>query len=176
MSEKRRRKHRIEKLDAAELGLDPVQLGVHPSAFVAQDGVPIGNVSVGPDSSVSLGVIIRGDVSSVRIGARTNLQDGTIVHADPNHPTTLGDGVSVGHRAVIHGATIEDGYMIGMGAILLSGTHVGAESIVGAGALVTEGQQIPARSLVLGVPGRVARFLDEADLETARAASPHYVT
>jgi carbonic anhydrase/acetyltransferase-like protein (isoleucine patch superfamily) len=175
MDESQPPQSKAERLAHVEPNLDDTQAGLHPSVFVARSVVLIGDVSVGPESSLWFGVVVRGDVGTIRIGARTNVQDGTIIHADPDYPTTLGNGVTVGHRAVIHGAGVGDGCMIGMGAILLNGSYVGAESIVGAGAVLAEGEQVPERSLVVGVPAKVVRALDDKDLEFARAAAPHYV-
>ena len=131
---------------------------VHPSAFIDDSAQVIGDVEIGEESSVWMCVVIRGDVNRIRIGRRSNVQDGTIVHVmKDTHPTVIGDNVTIGHGAIIHGCTIEHQCLIGMGAILLNGVHVGTGSIVGAGAVCREGMRIPTNSLVLGVPGRVTR-------------------
>jgi carbonic anhydrase/acetyltransferase-like protein (isoleucine patch superfamily) len=133
---------------------------VDPSAFVDASAQVIGDVHVGPESSVWMNVVIRGDVNYIRIGARTNIQDLTLVHVMRHtHPTLIGDDVTVGHSAVVHGCTIEDRCLIGMGAILLSGCRIGTGSIVAAGALVPEGMIVPPGSMVMGVPGEVRRPL-----------------
>ena len=114
----------------------------------------IGDVEIGEESSVWMAVVIRGDVHRIRIGRRSNVQDGTVVHVmNRTHPTTIGDNVTVGHAALLHGCTIEDRCLIGMGAILLNGAHIGTGSIVAAGTLVVEEMKVPPRSLVMGSPG-----------------------
>src|SRR3970040_1148092 len=127
---------------------------VHASAFVDISAQVIGDVHIGPESSVWMNVVVRGDVNSIRIGARTNLQDLTLLHVMRNtHPTIIGDDVTVGHSAVVHGCTIEDRCLIGMGAILLNGCRIGTGSIVAAGTLIPEGAGSPGSSLVAGRPG-----------------------
>jgi carbonic anhydrase/acetyltransferase-like protein (isoleucine patch superfamily) len=133
---------------------------VDASAFVDASAQVIGNVVLGPESSVWMNVVIRGDVNHVRVGSRSNIQDLTLVHVmRDTHPTAIGDDVTVGHSAVIHGCTIEDRCLIGMGAILLNGCHIGTGSIVAAGTLVPEGCVIPPGSMVMGLPGKVRRAL-----------------
>src|SRR3970040_1566768 len=123
---------------------------VHPLAFVDESAQVIGDVHIGSESSVWMNVVVRGDVNYIRIGARTNVQDLTMVHVMRNtHPAVIGNDVTIGHSAVIHGCTIEDRCLIGMGAILLNGCRIGRDSIVAAGTLVVEGMRIPARSLVM---------------------------
>jgi len=149
---------------------------VAPSAFVDQSAQVIGDVHIGPESSVWMNVVIRGDVHSIRIGARTNVQDGTIVHVQSGtHPTTIGDEVTIGHGAIVHGCTIEDRCLIGMGAILLNGVRVGSESIVAAASLLPEGFVVPPRSLVMGSPGKVRRSLDDAEVASIRGFADRYV-
>jgi carbonic anhydrase/acetyltransferase-like protein (isoleucine patch superfamily) len=149
---------------------------IDPSAYVDQSAQVIGNVSVGAESSIWMNVVVRGDVHWIRIGRRTNVQDGTIVHVmrDTN-PTIIGDEVTVGHGAIIHGCTILARSLIGMGAILLNGCEVGEDSIVAAGSLVTEGMPIPARSLVMGRPARVRRALTDAEVASIRDYADRYV-
>lgn len=161
--------------DSHRMRLDPALLRIDASAFIAQSAVLIGDVHVGADASVWFGAVLRGDTERIRIGARTNVQDGTIVHADLGFPTLLGDDVTVGHRCVVHGARIGDRCLIGMSSTLMNGVVLGEECIVGAGALVTEGKQIPPRSLVLGMPARVIRTLTEADVALLREGAAHYV-
>ena len=133
---------------------------IHPSAFVDLSAQVIGDVHIGAESSVWMNVVARGDVNYIRIGARTNLQDLTLVHVmRDTHPTVIGDGVTVGHSAVVHGCTIENRCLIGMGAILLNGCRIGSGSIVAAGAVVPEGMIVPPGSMVMGVPGKVRRLL-----------------
>jgi carbonic anhydrase/acetyltransferase-like protein (isoleucine patch superfamily) len=120
--------------------------------------------------------VIRGDVHWIKVGKRTSIQDGTIVHAmTGTHPTRIGDNVTIGHAAVVHGCTIEDQCLIGMGAILLNGSQVGAGSIVAAGALVVEGQKVPPRSLVMGTPGKVKRLLTQAEVADIQKYADRYV-
>ena len=126
---------------------------IHPTAVV------IGNVSLGDDVSVWPTAVIRGDVERIEIGARSNVQDGAVIHADPGVPTVIGANCVIGHRAIVHGSKIEDACLIGMGAIVLNHCHIGKGSIVGAGAVVTENSKIPPHSLVLGVPARVVKTL-----------------
>ena len=137
-----------------------VSPAVHATAFVDISAQVIGDVHVGEESSVWMNVVIRGDVNVMRIGARTNIQDLTLVHGmRGTHPTDVGDDVTIGHSAVIHGCTIEDRCLIGMGAIILNGARIGTGSIVAAGALVPEGMVVPPGSMVMGVPGKVRRAL-----------------
>lgn len=136
---------------------------VDPSAWVAPSAVVVGAVHLGPDSSVWYNAVLRGDSDRISIGARSNLQDGVSVHVDRGHPVTLGADVSVGHNAVVHGATVEDGCLIGMNATVLSGSVIGTGSLVAAGALVTQGKVIPPGSLVAGVPGKVVRQLSDEE-------------
>ena len=149
---------------------------VHPTAFIDDSAQIIGDVEIGEDSSVWMSAVIRGDVHRIRIGRRSNIQDGTIVHVmNRTHPTTIGDQVTVGHAALLHGCTIEDRCLIGMGAILLNGAHVGSDSIVAAGTLVVEEMKVPPRSLVMGSPGKVKRTLTDAEVESILAYSDRYV-
>jgi carbonic anhydrase/acetyltransferase-like protein (isoleucine patch superfamily) len=149
---------------------------VHPSAFIDDSAQVIGDVEIGEESSVWMGVVIRGDVHRIRIGRRTNVQDGTVVHVmRDTHPTTIGDNVTIGHAAVIHGCAIEEQCLIGMGAILLNGAHVGAHSIVAAGALVVEGMHVPSKSLVMGSPAKVKRLLTQAEIASIQAYADRYV-
>jgi carbonic anhydrase/acetyltransferase-like protein (isoleucine patch superfamily) len=149
---------------------------VHPTAFIDASAQVIGDVEIGEESSVWMCAVIRGDVHWIRVGKRTSIQDGTIVHAmTGTHPTSIGDSVTVGHAAVIHGCTIEDHCLIGMGAILLNGAHVGTGSIVAAGTLLVEGQNIPARSLVMGSPGKVKRLLTHAEVADIQMYADRYV-
>lgn len=130
---------------------------IDESAFVHETAVVLGDVTLGPRVSVWPTAVIRADTDRIVIGADTNVQDGTIIHVDEGVPCTIGSRVGIGHRAIIHGATIEDDVLIAMGAILLNRVYVGSGSIIGAGAVLTEGKEIPQNSLVLGVPGRVVR-------------------
>lgn len=149
---------------------------VHPTAFIDDSAQVIGDVEIGEHSSVWMCVVIRGDVNRIRIGRRSNVQDGTIVHVmKDTHPTTIGDDVTVGHAAVVHGCAIEDRCLIGMGAILLNGVVVGGGSIIAAGTLLPEGTHVPPRSLVMGSPGKVRRALSDADLDEIQMYADRYV-
>lgn len=130
--------------------------------FIHSSAVVLGRVSLAEDSSVWPTAVIRGDVEQITIGARSNVQDGAVIHADPGIPTIVGADCVIGHRAVVHGTVLEDGVLVGMGAILLNRVRVGAGSIIAAGAVVLEGTEIPPGSLVVGVPGKVVRTLDAA--------------
>ncbi len=129
------------------------------SFWIHESAVVIGRVELGDDVSVWPAAVIRGDVERIVIGARSNVQDGAVIHADPGKPTIVGEDCVIGHRAVVHGTTLEDGVLVGMGAILLNNVRVGRGSIIAAGAVVTEGTQVPPGSLVVGVPGKVVRQL-----------------
>jgi carbonic anhydrase/acetyltransferase-like protein (isoleucine patch superfamily) len=149
---------------------------VDPTAYVDQSAQVIGDVEIGAESSVWMNVVIRGDVNHIRIGKRTNIQDLTMVHVmRGTHPTMIGDEVTIGHSAVIHGCTIEDRVLIGMQAMLLNGVHVERDSVIAAGTLLTEGTRIPVGSLVMGRPGKVKRPLTEAELAEIRRLSQAYV-
>ena len=158
-----------------DLKLDPEFTQIAPDAFVAHNAVVVGDVHIGSESSVWFGVVIRGDVSQVRIGARTNIQDNSVVHADPGFPCLIGDGVTVGHRAIVHGARVANNVLIGMGAIVMNGAAIAEDCIIGAGALITEGKEIPPRSLVLGVPAKVVRELTEEEVYRIRISAAQYV-
>ena len=139
----------------------------------------IGDVEIGEESSIWMCAVLRGDVHAIRVGRRTNIQDGTIVHVmTGTHPTTIGDHVTVGHGAIVHGCTIESQCLVGMGAILLDGAHIGAGSVVAAGTLIVENVRVPPKSLVMGSPGKVKRLLTQAEVagiltsESARGHSP----
>lgn len=148
---------------------------VDESAFVAPNATLIGRVSLGPESGVFYGAVLRGDTDQIRLGARSNLQDNVVVHCDVGIPTTIGSGVSVGHGAVVHGCTIEDDCLIGMGATVMNGAVIGAGSLVAGGAVVLEGTVIPHRSLVAGVPAKVRREISDEELDAIKANASHYV-
>lgn len=148
---------------------------VHESAFVAPSATIIGDTSLGADSSAFYGVVVRGDTATITVGNGSNLQDNVVLHADFGFPTTIGDGVSVGHSAVVHGCTIEDNCLIGMSATVMNGAVVGAGSLVAGGAVVLEGAVIPPGSLVAGVPAKVRREMTEEELEHVKRNASHYV-
>jgi carbonic anhydrase/acetyltransferase-like protein (isoleucine patch superfamily) len=149
---------------------------IHPTAFVDVSAQVIGDVHLGEESSVWMNVVVRGDVHYVRIGARSNIQDLTLIHVmRDTHPTVIGDEVTVGHSAVVHGCTVEDRCLIGMGAILLNGCRIGTGSIVAAGTLVPEGLQVPPGSMVMGVPGKVRRTLTDEEGASIAWYADNYV-
>ena len=148
---------------------------IHPTAYIHPSAVVVGDVTLGARVSVWPTAVIRGDTDRITIGADTNVQDGTIIHVDHGVPTTIGARVGIGHRAIVHGATIEDDVLIAMGAVLLNRVHVGTGSIVGAGAVCTEGMRIPSNSLVVGVPARVLRQTTEAERERIRSTVESYL-
>ncbi len=149
---------------------------VHPSAFIDDSAQVIGDVEIGEESSVWMCTVLRGDVNTIRVGRRTNIQDGTVVHAMTGmHKTTIGDNVTIGHGAIVHGCTIENQCLIGMGAILLNGAHVGSGSIVAAGTLLVENMKVPPKSLVMGSPGKVKRLLTHAEVAGIQDYADRYV-
>lgn len=149
---------------------------VHHSAYVDVSAQVVGDVEIGAESSVWMNAVVRGDVHWIRIGDRSNVQDGTVVHVmSRTHPTTIGHDVTIGHAAVVHGCTLGDRVLVGMGAILLNGVTVGEDSIVAAGTLVTEETRVPPRSLVLGSPGRVKRQLTDAEVSSIIRYAERYV-
>ena len=149
---------------------------VHATAFVDASAQVIGDVEIGPESSVWMHAVIRGDVNTIRIGARSNVQDGTVVHVmQGTHPTRIGDDVTIGHAAVVHGCTVGNRVLVGMGAILLNGVTVGDDSIVAAGSLVPERTRIPPRSLVMGSPAAVRRALTDEEVASILDYSANYV-
>lgn len=149
---------------------------VAPTAYIDESAQVIGDVEIGDECSVWMNAVIRGDVHAIRIGRRTNIQDGTIVHVmRGTHPAHIGDEVTVGHGVVLHGCTIEACCLIGMGAIVLNGVTVGTESIVAAGSLLVEGMTVPPRSLVMGSPAKVRRSLTDEEVASIRAYAARYV-
>jgi len=157
------------------IALDGTSPQVDPSAWVAPDAVLVGDVAVGPEASIWYATVVRGDGDAIGIGARSNIQDGCVLHTDPGLRLVVGEGVSVGHRAVLHGCVVEDDVLVGMGAIVMNGARIGAGSLVAAGALVTEGTQVPPGSLVVGAPAKVRRELSEDEAELVRYNATHYV-
>ena len=149
---------------------------IHPTAFIDDSAQVIGDVDIGEESGVWMCAVVRGDVNAIRVGRRTNIQDGTVVHAmTGTHETTIGDRVTIGHGAIIHGCTIEHQCLIGMGAIVLNGAHVGTGSIVAAGTLIVENMKVPPKSLVMGSPGKVRRLLTHAEIAEIQTYADRYV-
>lgn len=148
---------------------------VPSTCYVDVSAQLIGDVELGEGASVWMNAVLRGDVHSIRVGAHSNVQDNAVLHGQRGlWPVVVGAGCTIGHGAIVHGCVLEDEVLIGMGAIVMNGARIGTGSIVAAGAVVTEGVQIPPGSLVTGVPGRVRRALDEADLESIRVYARNY--
>lgn len=145
------------------------------SNWVAPDATLIGNVTLGRNVGIWFGTVVRGDNEEISIGEDSNVQEHTIMHTDPGFPLTIGKGCTIGHRAMLHGCTIGDNSLIGMGAIVLNGARIGRNSLVGAGALVTEGKEFPDNSLIVGSPAKAIRALDDAAVERLRKSAAHYV-
>lgn len=148
---------------------DPARVWIAPDAQV------IGRVRLGLDVGIWFGTVLRGDSDDIRIGDRTNVQDGAVLHVDPSFPLTIGEGVTVGHRAIVHGCAVGANTLIGMGATVLTGARIGAHCLIGANALVKEKAEFPDGSLIVGAPARAVRTLDEAAIAGLKAAAEHYV-
>jgi carbonic anhydrase/acetyltransferase-like protein (isoleucine patch superfamily) len=153
----------------------PNNVTLHETAFVAPNATVVGNVTIAAHASVWFNAVVRAELDHVTIGERANVQDGAVIHVDEGFPVTLGKNVTVGHRAVVHGATVDENCIVGIGAILLNGCHIGANSIVGAGALVPEGKRFPPNSLLIGVPARVAREITPEQAARITEGADHYV-
>ncbi|TAK32089.1 MAG: gamma carbonic anhydrase family protein [Chloroflexota bacterium] len=158
------------------LNTDRSRRHVHPSVFVAETSTLVGDIVIGENSSVWFAVVIRADGNRATIGRGTNVQDGVIIHADTDNAVTIGDNVSLGHAAIVHGAVVEDNVVIGIGARVLSGARVGEYSLVAAGALVPEGVEIPPRSVVMGMPGRVVRQVSDKELDLIHRTATRYAS
>ena len=154
----------------------PNNVKIAETAFVAPNATVVGNVVVEAHASVWFNAVVRAELDTVTIGERANVQDGAVIHVDEGFPVKLGKNVTVGHRAVVHGATVDDNCIVGIGAILLNGCRIGANSIVGAGALVPEGKEFPPNSLLIGVPARVARTITPEQAERIAEGADHYVS
>jgi carbonic anhydrase/acetyltransferase-like protein (isoleucine patch superfamily) len=148
---------------------------VDPEAFVADGATLVGAVRLAADASVWFAAVIRADNEPIEVGAGSNVQDGAVLHADPGLPVLVGERCSIGHRAVVHGCTVGDEALIGMGAVVLNGAAIGAGSLVAAGTVVLEGTQVPPGSLVAGVPGKVKREVTDAERERIRSGAATYV-
>jgi len=155
--------------------LDGISPQCHPSAWVADSAEVIGNVQLGADASVWFGTVVRGDTESITIGEGSNIQDASVLHADIGQPLTIGARVTVGHQVMLHGCTIGDESLIGIGAIVLNGAKIGRHCLVGAGALVTEGKEFPDGSMILGSPAKVVRSLSPEQIEALRQSAQHYI-
>ena len=148
---------------------------IHASVFVAPGAMIIGDVTIGEESSVWFNSVLRGDLEPIRIGCRTNVQDGSVIHMDKEIPCLIGDDVTIGHGAILHSCTIGNEALIGMGAILLTGSVIGERAIIAAGTLVREGQEIPPGTVAMGVPAVVRREATEAELERVQRGKDDYV-
>ncbi len=157
------------------LSVDGLTPRIAPDVFLAPGSVVVGDVEIGPGSSVWFGAVIRGDSAPIRIGARTNVQDGAVLHVDPDAPCVVGDDVTIGHRAIVHGTTVGNLVTIGMGSIVLSRSRVWDRSIVAAGAVVPEGGEVRANTLVMGIPARERRGLSDAEVARSVHSAEHYV-
>ncbi|MET3897901.1 carbonic anhydrase/acetyltransferase-like protein (isoleucine patch superfamily) [Devosia sp. UYZn731] len=145
------------------------------SLWIAPDATVIGRVSLGREVGIWFGAVLRGDNEPIAVGERTNVQEHVIMHTDPGFPVTVGAGCTIGHRALLHGCTVGDDSLIGMGAIVLNGARIGNNSLVGAGALVTEGKEFPDGALIVGSPAKVVRMLDDAAIARLRKSAETYV-
>ncbi|MGQ0711416.1 MAG: gamma carbonic anhydrase family protein [Rhodoferax sp.] len=155
--------------------LDGVAPQIHPSAWVADSAQVMGRVSLEENASIWFGTVVRGDTDSIRIGAGSNIQDACVLHADQGKPLAIGAHVTVGHKAMLHGCTVGDGSLIGIGAVVLNGAVIGKGCIVGAGALVTEGKVFEDGSMILGSPAKAVRQLDENQRNALLMSAAHYV-
>jgi carbonic anhydrase/acetyltransferase-like protein (isoleucine patch superfamily) len=143
--------------------------------FVAENATVIGKIRIGVDVGIWFNAVLRGDNELIDIGARTNLQENCVLHTDMGFPLTIGEGCTIGHKAMLHGCTIGDNSLVGMGATILNGAVIGRNCLIGAGALVTEGKTIPDKSLVVGAPAKIVRTLDENAENQLRLSAAHYV-
>lgn len=143
--------------------------------WVAPDAHVIGQVEIAEDVGIWFGAVLRGDNEPIRIGAGSNIQEGVVIHTDPGKPVTIGENCTIGHRAIVHGCTIGDNSLVGMGATVLNGAVIGRNCIVGANALITEGKEFPDNSLIVGAPAKAIRTLDEASAAGLKLSAEHYV-
>jgi carbonic anhydrase/acetyltransferase-like protein (isoleucine patch superfamily) len=146
------------------------------SAWVADSAQVMGNVTLADDASIWFGAVVRGDTETIRVGRRTNIQDLSVLHADVGMPLSIGDDVTVGHKVMLHGCTIGDGSLIGIGAVVLNGARIGKGCLVGAGSLVTEGKEFPDGSMIMGTPAKVVRQLTPEQLQGLLQSAEHYVS
>ena len=155
--------------------LDGVAPSIADTAWVADSAQVIGNVVLGAQASIWFGAVVRGDMERITIGAGSNVQDSSVLHADVGQPLAIGEHVTVGHQAVLHGCTVGDGSLIGIGAIVLNGAKIGKNCLVGAGSLVTEGKEFPDGSMIIGAPAKLARQLTPLQIEGLRQSAQHYI-
>ena len=157
------------------LGDKQPQLPPKGEYWIAPTATVVGDVILKPGASIWFGAVVRGDNDPITIGRDTNIQDGSVLHSDPGEPLTIGDGVTVGHMAMLHSCEIGDNSLIGIGAVVLGRAKIGKNCLIGANTLITEGKEIPDNSLVMGQPGRVVRQLEPGQIEALRASAAHYV-
>ena len=155
--------------------LDETSPSIDPTAWVAESARVIGSVVLGVDASVWFGAVLRGDTELLTVGRGSNVQDGSVVHADPGRPTTIGEGVTIGHLVMLHGCAIGDNSLVGIGAVILNGARIGRNCLVGARALVTEGKSFPDGSLIVGAPAVAVRTLTDEQIEGLSQSALHYV-
>lgn len=148
---------------------------IGPGGFIAPNAAVIGEVSLGAEVGIWWGATLRGDIEPITIGDRTNIQDGSVVHTEKGGPTVIGRDCTIGHLVTLHGCTLDDHILVGMGAIILNHAHIGRDCLIGAGALITERKIIPPRSLVVGSPGRVVRELTDEEVESVHDSARRYV-
>ena len=155
--------------------LDGVAPQVDASAWIADSAEVMGNVSLGADASVWFGCVLRGDTERMSVGEGSNIQDLSVLHADVGQPLTIGEHVTVGHKVMLHGCTVGDGSLIGIGAVVLNGAKIGKHCLVGAGSLVTEGKEFPDGSMIIGSPAKVVRQLTPEQMDGLRMSAQHYI-
>ncbi|MDT7521458.1 gamma carbonic anhydrase family protein [Rhodoferax sp. TBRC 17198] len=155
--------------------LDGIAPQLSEGVWIADSAEVMGAVEIGADANIWFGAVVRGDTETIRIGAGTNIQDASVLHADMGKPLTIGDNVTVGHQVMLHGCTIGDGSLIGIGAVVLNGARIGKGCLVGAGALVTEGKEFPDGSMIIGSPAKAVRELTEVQQQALVASAKHYV-
>lgn len=155
--------------------LDDLTPAINASAWVADSAQVIGNVTLAADSSVWFGVVVRGDTEAISVGQGSNVQDGSVLHADPGMPLVIGDNVTIGHQVMLHGCTIGDNTLIGIQAVVLNGAKIGKNCLVGAGSLVTEGKEFPDGSMIFGSPAKAVRQLSTEQIEGLKTIASHYV-
>ena len=154
--------------------LDGIAPEIHPTAWIAPDANVIGRVRIGPGASVWFGATLRGDMELIEVGEGSNVQEASVLHTDAGFPLSIGSGVTVGHKAMLHGCTVEEGALVGMCVTMLNGSTLGARALLGAGALLTEGKAIPEEQLALGSPAKAIRALDDAAVDGLRLSAQHY--
>ena len=156
--------------------LDDLTPSIPDSAWVADSAQVMGNVTLGEHTSVWFGAVLRGDTSTITVGKGSNVQDNSVLHADNGMPLVIGEGVTVGHQVMLHGCTVGNNSLIGIGAIVLNGVKIGNNCLVGAGALVTEGKEFPDGSMILGSPAKAVRMLSPEQIEGLKMSAQHYIT